>query len=112
MTPPRADAIAAAAGRAAAGSGASTERERSVMIGIVTGGAQLPVSLVAAVVGTAGSVWLWRRNHAIALRAASPVMDAQWRLYRSKTVTNGTVAVSVGSTSLWVNDSSSEISAR
>ena len=54
------------------------------------------LGLVAAVVGTAGSVWLWRRNYVIARRAASPVMEAHWRLYRSKTVTNGTVAVSVG----------------
>jgi cation diffusion facilitator family transporter len=185
MTPPRADTVAAD-GRASTGRGESTERERSVMIGMVTGGVQLPVSLVAALlgnsivlvadllrataelltivlswfalravrrasrdrfnyglgkvesaasvvvggallvsftvvlgaalarlvapapigdamlglvaalVGTAGSIWLWRRNYAIACRAASPVMDAQWRLYRSKTVTNGTVALSVG----------------
>ena len=54
---------------------------------------QLGVAL--AFMGAIGSAWLWRRNRAIARRSPSPVMEAQWRLYRSKTVANLVVVVTV-----------------
>jgi cation diffusion facilitator family transporter len=54
------------------------------------------LGLAVTVAGMGGSVWLWRRNYAIARRSPSPVMDAQWRLYRSKAVANLIVSVSVG----------------
>ncbi len=37
----------------------------------------------------------WVRNHRLARRAPSPVMESQWRLYRSKTTINVTVFIAL-----------------
>ncbi len=38
--------------------------------------------------------WLWRKNYKLAQEEPSPIMESQWRLYRSKVVTNTLATVS------------------
>lgn len=54
------------------------------------------LGLQAAGLGING--WLWRRNFALAQRAYSPLIDAQWRANRADTLANGGVLVGLGLT--------------
>lgn len=42
--------------------------------------------LLIACGGCAVNCWLWRRSRSLAKREPSPLIDAQWRFYRSKTI--------------------------
>lgn len=61
---------------------------------------RLWVGIVVAVGGVAYNVWFWRRNLMIERQGGGSLFGSQWRFYRTKTVTNLTVLVSLVLSSL------------
>lgn len=51
--------------------------------------------LVIACAGGGVNLWLWRRNRRLAKQEPSPLIDAQWRFYRSKTLADICVVVTL-----------------
>ncbi len=41
------------------------------------------------------NLWMWRKNRRLALTAPSPIIESQWRLYRTKTAANVCVIASL-----------------
>ena len=64
--------------------------EKGVILGFV-------ITVFAAVSDT----WLWFRNQRLARRQSSPLMEAQWRFFRSKSVCDYCVLASLGCTLLF-----------
>lgn len=62
-----------------------------VQSGVIMG---LLITTFAAVADT----WLWVKNHRLARRQKSPLMEAQWRFFRSKSVCDYCVLASLGLT--------------
>jgi ferrous-iron efflux pump FieF len=60
---------------------------------IVIGGALLGIVLM--VIGVCTNTWLWRRNYRLFRNAPSPIMDSQWRLFRTKALSDFSVLVSL-----------------
>lgn len=58
------------------------------------------VGVLMNIVGFVLNVWLWRRNHNIARRSRSPIMEAQWRTNRTDTLMNTAVVVALSLTLL------------
>jgi cation diffusion facilitator family transporter len=55
------------------------------------------------IVGLALNCWLWRRNRSLAMRARSPIMEAQWRANRTDALMN-TAVISALSLTLLLRD--------
>jgi ferrous-iron efflux pump FieF len=60
---------------------------------LVLGGAYLGVFLM--VIGVSTNTWLWRRNYQLFQKEPSPIMDSQWRLFRTKAISDFSVLVSL-----------------
>ncbi len=50
---------------------------------------------VMMTLGVVVNTWLWFRNRTVARRAYSPVMESQWRLFRAKAFSDGTVLLAL-----------------
>jgi cation diffusion facilitator family transporter len=61
--------------------------------GIVEEGAYLGVILM--VIGVSMNTWLWIRNYRLNQRDFSPLMDSQWRLFRTKAFSDFSVLVAL-----------------
>ncbi len=46
----------------------------------------LMLGLVLSFIGVFVNAWFWRRKNKLVKQKSSPILEAQWRLYRSKTV--------------------------
>ena len=57
------------------------------------GGALL--GMVIQVCAVVMDTWFWRKNYELSKKEYSPIMEAQWRLFRAKTVAEATVLVSL-----------------
>jgi ferrous-iron efflux pump FieF len=53
------------------------------------------LSIVILVISVAADVWFWVINYRIAVKESSPLMDSQWRLFRTKAVGNMVVLVTM-----------------
>jgi cation diffusion facilitator family transporter len=56
---------------------------------LVVEGAYLGIGLMA--LGVCVNSWLWVKNYRIAVREPSPIMDSQWRLFRTKAFSDASV---------------------
>lgn len=54
------------------------------------------IGIGAAAISAIGNAYLWRHDHHLAKREASPVMDSLWRLYRTKTIASLCVFLALG----------------
>jgi ferrous-iron efflux pump FieF len=60
---------------------------------LVREGALLGIFLM--IIGVSMNTWLWRKNYRVYLREPSPIMDSQWRLFRTKAISDFAVLVSL-----------------
>jgi ferrous-iron efflux pump FieF len=60
---------------------------------IVHEGAYL--GLVLMVIGVCMNTFLWKKNYGVYLREPSPIMDSQWRLFRTKAISDFSVLLSL-----------------
>jgi len=65
----------------------------AVPAGLVHEGAQLGVILM--VIGVSVNTWLWQKNYRLNKKEPSPIMDSQWRLFRTKAISDFSVLVSL-----------------
>lgn len=65
----------------------------AVPAGLVHEGAQLGVFLM--VIGVSMNTWLWQKNYRLNKKEPSPIMDSQWRLFRTKAISDFSVLVSL-----------------
>lgn len=56
---------------------------------LVAEGAYLGVALMA--IGVTVNTWLWFRNYRLFQKSPSPIMDSQWRLFRTKAFSDASV---------------------
>ena len=56
---------------------------------LIAEGAYLGIGLMA--LGVCVNSWLWIRNYRIAVKEPSPIMDSQWRLFRTKAFSDASV---------------------
>lgn len=61
--------------------------------GLVREGVMLGVTLM--VIGTSMNTWLWQKNYHLNKREPSPIMDSQWRLFRTKAISDFSVLVAL-----------------
>jgi cation diffusion facilitator family transporter len=61
--------------------------------GIVQEGAELGIVLM--VIGVCTNTWLWRRNFHLCQKEPSPLIDSQWRLFRTKAFSDFSVLASL-----------------
>ena len=61
----------------------------------VLGGVGLGIGVVAAGLAAIANAWLWWRDHRLAQKLISPVMESLWRLYRVKTISSSCVCFSL-----------------
>jgi divalent metal cation (Fe/Co/Zn/Cd) transporter len=47
------------------------------------------------IIGVSMNSWLWRKNYKLNLKEPSPIMDSQWRLFRTKAFSDFSVLVSL-----------------
>jgi divalent metal cation (Fe/Co/Zn/Cd) transporter len=47
------------------------------------------------VIGTSMNTWLWQKNFRLNRREPSPIMDSQWRLFKTKAISDFSVLVSL-----------------
>jgi cation diffusion facilitator family transporter len=60
---------------------------------LVREGAYLGIILM--VIGVSMNSWLWRKNYRLCLKDPSPIMDSQWRLFRTKAISDFAVLISL-----------------
>ncbi len=60
---------------------------------LVHEGVQLGVFLM--VIGVSMNTWLWRKNYRLNKKEPSPIIDSQWRLFRTKAISDFSVLVSL-----------------
>jgi cation diffusion facilitator family transporter len=60
---------------------------------LVIGGAYLGIVLM--VIGVCTNTWLWRKNYRLFQQVPSPIMDSQWRLFRTKAFSDFSVLFSL-----------------
>jgi cation diffusion facilitator family transporter len=60
---------------------------------LVLEGAYLGIFLM--VIGVTMNTWLWQKNYRVFLKSPSPLMDSQWRLFRTKAISDFAVLVSL-----------------
>ncbi len=48
-----------------------------------------------------GNAWFWWKNHWLARRQPSPIMESQWRIFRAKTVINACVLMTLIASMVW-----------
>jgi ferrous-iron efflux pump FieF len=60
---------------------------------LVLEGAYLGIALM--VIGVCTNTWLWRKNYRLFRSAPSPIMDSQWRLFRTKAFSDFSVLASL-----------------
>ncbi len=65
----------------------------AVPAGLVHEGAQLGVFLM--VIGVSMNTWLWQKNYRLNKKEPSPIIDSQWRLFRTKAISDFSVLVSL-----------------
>lgn len=53
------------------------------------------LGVVLMVIGVSTNTWLWRKNYRLCQRDPSPLMDSQWRLFRTKAFSDFSVLVSL-----------------
>jgi divalent metal cation (Fe/Co/Zn/Cd) transporter len=46
-------------------------------------------------IGVCANSWLWRKNYRLAIQDPSPIMDSQWRLFRTKALSDFSVLVAL-----------------
>jgi ferrous-iron efflux pump FieF len=63
---------------------------------LVLGGAYMGIGLM--VIGVCTNTWLWRKNYRLFQRSPSPIMDSQWRLFRTKAFSDFSVLASLVAT--------------
>ncbi|MEN6444162.1 MAG: cation diffusion facilitator family transporter [Methanoregula sp.] len=51
--------------------------------------------IVLMFIGVCANSWLWRKNYRLALIDPSPIMDSQWRLFRTKALSDFSVFLSL-----------------
>jgi cation diffusion facilitator family transporter len=56
---------------------------------LVAEGALLGIGLMA--LGVCVNTWLWIKNYRLAVKEPSPIMDSQWRLFRTKAFSDASV---------------------
>jgi divalent metal cation (Fe/Co/Zn/Cd) transporter len=59
--------------------------------------------LVFAVLGTLGNGFVWMKDFQICQRSPSPVMEAQWKLFRAKTIATAIVVLTLGTSVVSTN---------
>lgn len=42
-------------------------------------------------IGLCANSWLWRKNYIVSKKEFSPIMESQWRLFRTKAITDATI---------------------
>jgi cation diffusion facilitator family transporter len=57
------------------------------------GGAYLGIVLM--VIGVTMNTWLWKKNYRLFLKSPSPIIDSQWRLFRTKAFSDFSVLMSL-----------------
>ncbi len=65
----------------------------AVPAGLVHEGAHLGVFLM--VIGVSMNTWLWQKNYRLNKKEPSPIIDSQWRLFRTKAISDFSVLVSL-----------------
>ncbi len=60
---------------------------------IRTNGAVLGIVFMS--IGVCANSWLWHKNHRLAMIDPSPIMDSQWRLFRTKALSDLSVLVAL-----------------
>ena len=68
----------------------------AIPAGIALEGALL--GIVFLILGGSKNVWLWNKNYRMYRDSPSPILNSQWRLYRTKALTDFLVIVSVVAT--------------
>jgi cation diffusion facilitator family transporter len=58
------------------------------------GGAGLAIFMMTA--GVCVNSWLWLKNYRIARKEHSPIMESQWRLFRTKAISDAIVLLALG----------------
>jgi ferrous-iron efflux pump FieF len=53
------------------------------------------LGIVLMVIGVSMNSWLWRKNYRLCLKDPSPIMDSQWRLFRTKAISDFAVLISL-----------------
>jgi cation diffusion facilitator family transporter len=60
---------------------------------LVAEGALLGIGLMA--LGVCVNTWLWIKNYRLAVKEPSPIMDSQWRLFRTKAFSDAAVLIAL-----------------
>jgi cation diffusion facilitator family transporter len=60
---------------------------------LVHEGVLLGISLM--VIGTSTNTWRWKKNYRLNKKEPSPIMDSQWRLYKTKAISDFSIFVSL-----------------
>ncbi|HHW08971.1 MAG TPA: cation transporter [Firmicutes bacterium] len=66
---------------------------------------QVLAGLLVAVAGGLVNFWFWQRSHRLARQEPTPVIEAQWRLYRAKTAADALVVATLTAAMLWKKQS-------
>jgi len=53
------------------------------------------LGIVLMFIGVCANSWLWRKNYLLAIKEPSPIMDSQWRLFRTKAFSDLSVFVAL-----------------
>jgi ferrous-iron efflux pump FieF len=53
------------------------------------------LGIVLMFIGVCANSWLWRKNYLLAIKDPSPIMDSQWRLFRTKAFSDLSVFVAL-----------------
>jgi ferrous-iron efflux pump FieF len=53
---------------------------------LVEAGVTLGIALM--IIGVVTNTWLWRKNYRLFIQEPSPIMDSQWRLFRTKAISD------------------------
>jgi cation diffusion facilitator family transporter len=57
---------------------------------------QVWLGLLTTFIALALNIWLWLKNYRLARRDPSPIMESQWRLFRTKAINNLSVISALG----------------
>jgi ferrous-iron efflux pump FieF len=57
-----------------------------------------------AIISLCVDLYFWRRNYQLSLQEQSPVMESQWRLFRTKVLVNTCVILTLGASMLFRNN--------
>jgi cation diffusion facilitator family transporter len=53
------------------------------------------LGVVLMFIGVCANSWLWRKNYRLAIKDPSPIMDSQWRLFRTKAFSDFSVLIAL-----------------